>query len=153
MTITTQHIEETKAFQSFEKFVQAILLKRKNIVLIIDAFIIYNNTGYINPNIGEKATKILKELIEKPKQLYTMVKALEIQEFKKKQFDDSFEERAIEFMTGFDVAGNPIICIHKVVFKKEMEKQSKKYLQSNAKGDKIKAMYKCYLEQKIVKQW
>ena len=65
MTITTQHIEETKAFQSFEKFLQAILLKRKNINLIIDAFVIYNNTGYINPNIGEKSTKILKELIEK----------------------------------------------------------------------------------------
>lgn len=65
MTITTQHIEETKAFQSFEKFVQAILLKRKNINLIIDSFVIYNNTGYINPNIGEKSTKILKELIEK----------------------------------------------------------------------------------------
>lgn len=65
MTITTQHIEETTAFQSFEKFVQAILLKRKNINLIIDAFVIYNNTGYINPNIGEKSVKILKELIEK----------------------------------------------------------------------------------------
>lgn len=105
-------------------------------------------------DVGETAKGILAaKWKHKPKQLYTMVKALEIQEFKQKQFDDLFEERTIEFMTGFDVTGNPIICIHKVVFKKEMEKQSKKYLRSNSKGDKIKAIYNCYLEQKTVKQW
>lgn len=65
MELISNKIQETKAFQSFEPFVKTLYLKHKNVKVIDDAFTIYNNTGYINPNIGEKFMRILKELIQK----------------------------------------------------------------------------------------
>ena len=65
MEQTKKRIEQTKAFQNLETFAKEIYLKRKNVQIIHDAFVVYQNTGYVNPSIGDKSLKILKELIEK----------------------------------------------------------------------------------------
>ena len=62
--ITTQQIEQTAAFQSLDKFVKNLLIKKANRVQIERAVIHYNATGEIMDNIGMNNTKILKEIIE-----------------------------------------------------------------------------------------
>lgn len=62
--ISVQKIESTKAFQSLDKAIQPLYLKRVQRETITNALIVWRNTKYINESIGDKSLKILKELIE-----------------------------------------------------------------------------------------
>lgn len=70
----------------------------------------------------------------KGKELYKMVKQLEINQNKAKSIGDSIDNRVVTFQIGVDVLGNPIYHEHKVSFVKEF-KDTKGY---SKQGSKIK---------------
>lgn len=89
----------------------------------------------------------------KDRDLFKMVKVFEIREFKRKNeltnIRPEQEYREISFNIGCDILGNPITCIHKVLFKNE-------YLSNNKKSSnyrKLKDPNKYFWQQEIVKQW
>lgn len=104
--------------------------------------------------IGDVGKEILSaQWKSKPKELHKMVKLLEIQEFR--QQDELLNKRAEQeyfenhFQLGCDILGNPIICVHRVLFKNE-------YLSNNRKSSnyrKLKDPNKYFFQQEIVKQW
>ena len=57
----------------------------------------------------------------KHKELYKMVKQLEINQNKVKSIENSFDNRVVTFQIGVDVLGNPIYHEHKVSFIKEFK--------------------------------
>lgn len=57
----------------------------------------------------------------KDKELYKMVKQLEINQNKAKSIGDSIDNRVVTFQIGVDVLGNPIYHEHKVSFVKEFK--------------------------------
>jgi hypothetical protein len=65
--ISSNEIEGTKAFQSLDKSIQMVYLKRANRETINNALIVYKNTGQINNGLGHKMLLIINELIIKRK--------------------------------------------------------------------------------------
>lgn len=62
--ISVKQIEATKAFQTLDKAIQPLYLKRPQRETITNALVVWRNTKYINENIGDKSLRILRELIE-----------------------------------------------------------------------------------------
>lgn len=67
-------------------------------------------------------TRFRSEWFGKDKKLYELVKSLEQQEHKVENEINSYDSREVEFVVGRDLIGNPIICSHKVLFKKKTTK-------------------------------
>lgn len=65
--ISSNEIESTKAFQSLDKSIQPVYLKRANREVINNALIVYKNTKQINKALGHKMLLIIEELIIKRK--------------------------------------------------------------------------------------
>lgn len=69
--LTIEDIQATEAFKKLDKGIRPIYLKRVNREAITHALIVYNNTEYINNNLGPHQTSILKEIITKHTKIKT----------------------------------------------------------------------------------
>ena len=57
-------IKETTTYLKASSFEQKFLLKRSNIEIISHTITVYNNTDYLNENIGGKNISIVKEILK-----------------------------------------------------------------------------------------
>jgi len=57
-------IKETATYLKASSFEQKFLLKRSNMEIINHTITVFNNTNYLNENIGGKNISIVKEILK-----------------------------------------------------------------------------------------